>query len=193
MHLDDIMKQAKAGNPRAQFELGFCFAKGHGLPQDPQQSFFWYKQAAENNYPKAFYNLGNCYDRGFGVEQDREKAYELFLKAAWVAIPQAQYNVASLLVRQSPPDFKESLIWLLLAQAGGLEAAKERIEALRHKFREDEHTTKEIQDLFTERFAQIYGDSFFSLLQQQDLSLPSQTEFDPLSSFLEPTPDDHTP
>ena len=73
---------AEKGHKKAQYRLGRCYDKGHGVEEDNNQAFKWYKKAADQEYAKAQYQLGKCYKDGKGVEKDKKKAFELFLKAA---------------------------------------------------------------------------------------------------------------
>ena len=72
---------AESGNKKAQYYLGKCYAKGHGVKEDDKVAFEWYKKSAAQDYAKAQLQLGKCYRKGKVVEKDDAKAKEWFLKA----------------------------------------------------------------------------------------------------------------
>lgn len=49
---------ADGGDSVAQFNLGFSFAQGQGVPQDKVQAARWYRLAAEQGHADAQYRLG---------------------------------------------------------------------------------------------------------------------------------------
>lgn len=53
-----LQKQADAGCPQAQANLGVIYALGIGVPQDLNMAITLFKQAAEKGNGLAFYNLG---------------------------------------------------------------------------------------------------------------------------------------
>jgi TPR repeat protein len=59
----------------AQLFLGFMYAEGLGLAQDPAAAAEWYGRAAEQDNMLAQIRLGFMYRRGEGVDQDRIQAY----------------------------------------------------------------------------------------------------------------------
>ena len=68
-------KLANQGNAKAQFNLGYMYDIGQGLPQDYKQAVHWYTKAAEQGYAKAQHNLGILYGNSRGVLQDYVKAH----------------------------------------------------------------------------------------------------------------------
>ena len=66
----DWTRQAEQGNADAQFNLGFMYEYGKGVPQDYQQAAKWYKLAANQGHAYGQYNLGLMYVQGDGVPQD---------------------------------------------------------------------------------------------------------------------------
>lgn len=71
-----IRSLAEKGNPAAQFELGFSYYKGKGVPQNYKEAFKWYKKSAEQEYAKAQTGLVEMYYYGEGVAQDYVKTYK---------------------------------------------------------------------------------------------------------------------
>lgn len=70
-----IRKAAQEGNANAQYDLGFVYDKGQGVPQDDAQAVFWYRKAAEQGDAFAQNNLASLYEQGRGVPQDYAQAY----------------------------------------------------------------------------------------------------------------------
>jgi len=61
---------AEQGNDGAQFDLGFMYDNGYGVPLDYQEAIAWYRRAADQGNDRAQYNLGHMYDKGDGVPRD---------------------------------------------------------------------------------------------------------------------------
>jgi TPR repeat protein len=54
-------KAAEKGNAKAQYNLGWCYANGQGVPQNYTEAVKWWRKAAEQGDASAQYNLGVCY------------------------------------------------------------------------------------------------------------------------------------
>ncbi|KAG9305565.1 hypothetical protein G9A89_001626 [Geosiphon pyriformis] len=74
--------------------LGFLYKWGLGTGIDIEQSFFWYKQAAENGDRLGQNEVGSCYSQGIGVSQDKTAAVDWYRKSAEGGHPQGQFNLA---------------------------------------------------------------------------------------------------
>lgn len=70
-----IIVDARAGNPVAQYKLGYNYYLGHGIAQDYSQAAIWWRKAAEQGYADAQNNLGVLYNSGKGVPQSFSEAY----------------------------------------------------------------------------------------------------------------------
>ena len=55
---------ADQGHPIAQFNLGFRYAEGRGVPQDDGEAVHWYRLAAEQGLAVTQSNLGSMYAEG---------------------------------------------------------------------------------------------------------------------------------
>ncbi len=81
---------AEQGYANAQFNLGFMFRNGQGVPQDYAEAVKWYRLAAEQGYANAQFNLGLMYADGQGVPQDYVQAHmRLNLAASQFSAPGA--------------------------------------------------------------------------------------------------------
>ena len=52
---------AEKGNPEAQYNVGWNYFHGEGVPQDNKEALKWYRLAAEQGHAKAQFNLGGRY------------------------------------------------------------------------------------------------------------------------------------
>lgn len=68
-------KAADQGHADAQFNLGFAYAQGQGLPQDCAEAAKWYRKAADQGYAYRRFNLGVGYAQGQGVPQNYVEAH----------------------------------------------------------------------------------------------------------------------
>src|SRR5690606_38356514 len=61
---------AEQGVAKAQFNLGFMYANGEGVPKDASQAVTWYRKAAEQGDARAQPNRVLTYDSGEGGPTD---------------------------------------------------------------------------------------------------------------------------
>jgi len=88
---------AKAGDPRAQFMLGWYWANGVGkTPKNFGQACAWYKKASDQGLPAAMNNLGACYECPCIMQHDINRAIALYTLAARKGEPHAQANLVRL-------------------------------------------------------------------------------------------------
>jgi TPR repeat protein len=125
-------KAADQNIPAARYNLGVCYALGHGVARDDVEAVKWYRRAAEQNYPKAQYNLGLCYDHGEGVAKDEAEAVKWYRRAAEQNAAAAQNNLSRCyyIANGVPKDYVEAYKWVLLAAGQGDEPARENMTML---------------------------------------------------------------
>ena len=75
---NQYLPMAVSGDAKAQFNVGYCCAKGDIMDQDLAKAFEWYQKAADKGDPRAHYNISMMYERGEFVEHDSIKAQEFF-------------------------------------------------------------------------------------------------------------------
>ena len=80
-----IRKQAKAGDPQAQYQLGRAFAQGEEVPQDKAEAVRWYRKAAEQGHLDAQNKLGVM--ARTAVTQDTRKLFAGFERRRSKATP----------------------------------------------------------------------------------------------------------
>ncbi len=49
----NLTAAAEAGHPEAQFQLGFCYENGIGVPLNVGKAKYWYDKAAAQGHEKA--------------------------------------------------------------------------------------------------------------------------------------------
>ncbi len=73
---------ALQGDATGQYNLGFLYEKGLGVPQDYVEATKWYRLGANQGWPTAQAGLGRMYLNGHGVARDYARALKWFRKAA---------------------------------------------------------------------------------------------------------------
>lgn len=76
-------KSAEMGNSEAMYFLGkWCQDGDKGLTVDIQESFRWWKKAAEIGCSQAQCAIGDCYDFGKGAAEDKIEALKWYKRSA---------------------------------------------------------------------------------------------------------------
>lgn len=88
---DRQKKLAESGDPIAQYNLGICYVKGDGVPQDLAEAAKWFRNVADQGFAQGQYRLGLQYAIGHGVAKDMEEAAKWYRLAADQGYPPAQY------------------------------------------------------------------------------------------------------
>ena len=73
--LNEWWPLAEEGDASAQYNLGYMFDKGKGIPQDYKTAVKWYTFSAEQGNARAQYSLGERYAFGDGVIKDMVYAH----------------------------------------------------------------------------------------------------------------------
>ena len=128
--------KAEQGIAWAQYNLGWMYAFGEGVPQDDVESAKWLRKAAEwlrkaaeQGIVRAQETLASMYRQGDGVPQDFEEEAKWLRKAAEQGFPPAQSQLGEMyrLGRGVPKNDIEAYAWLLLAKANGIKESSEKI------------------------------------------------------------------
>ena len=123
---------AELGDARAQTNLGFMYAEGHGAVSNYVDAMKWYSLAAEQGYAAAQMQLGAMFEYGLGVQANCFTAIEWYRKAANQGDADAQCCLGNAYVAlgfefaesQDNRDFTEALKWYHLAADQGNAAAQ---------------------------------------------------------------------
>jgi TPR repeat protein len=84
---------AEQGYASAQYNLGFMYEYGKGVPQNSETAVKWYRLAAEQGYANAQSNLGLMYNNGKGVLQNSKTSVKWYRLAAEQGYASAQTNL----------------------------------------------------------------------------------------------------
>lgn len=83
---DAFVSAAEKGLAPAQSRLGYMYAEGLGVTQDPEKSEHWYRMAANQGDGRALVSLGYRYYNGVVVPVDRSESAKLWKKALTLGI-----------------------------------------------------------------------------------------------------------
>lgn len=101
------------GYPKAQYKLGLCYKRGHGMIKAYDQALYWFKKAAKGGNLDAQYRLGIFYENGYGTDKDEKEAVYWFKKAAEKYNAPSQYCLG-LCYKNGigiEKDIKEAVYW----------------------------------------------------------------------------------
>jgi TPR repeat protein len=101
---------ANAGDPEAQVNLGYLYARGQGVTADQKQAFDLYAQSAEQGNSEGMNALGYKYQYATGVPKDMHKAIAWYCQAVAYGNARAMNNLAIVLDqgRDLPHDEQEA-------------------------------------------------------------------------------------
>ena len=124
--LSDLRTKAEQGDAEAQYNLGFMYRFGDGVPEDHKEAVKSFRKAAEQGHAGAQFILGHMYEKGKGVPEDHKEAAKLYRKAAEQGHAGAQLNLGVMYDngRGVPEDSVTAYAWWNIAAANGSELAK---------------------------------------------------------------------
>lgn len=139
--MQQIIKQALAGNPAAQCELGKLFENEEGNAHNIEEAVRWFEKAVAGGVPEAMWRLGRALYQNdsrrsvtlfaSAVEAGCEEAWDDLLRAATDdASRQARYLCGLLLLNGSPAipmDLNSAAHWLSEAALDGENGALEKL------------------------------------------------------------------
>ncbi len=92
----DLQKQAEAGNPAAQNELGVRYRMDSDVNKDDALAMDWFRKAGRQGYGKALFNIGAAFYNGNVVSGTRGTALYWFLLAEDVGDTSGKQAVAEM-------------------------------------------------------------------------------------------------
>ncbi len=101
-------KAAEQGDAYAQYNLGFMYDNGEGVPRDYAEAARWYRKAANQGEADARFNLGVMYSEGQGVPQDYAQAHMWFSLAGAQGDKQAAKQRDIVAKRMTPAQIAEA-------------------------------------------------------------------------------------
>ncbi|MDA1185472.1 MAG: tetratricopeptide repeat protein [Acidobacteria bacterium] len=119
--LTEVIRMAELGDAAAQYNVGFSYAYGTGLPRNDERAVAWYRLAAEQGHAAAQHHLGVMYANGEGTPQDFTEAIEWLRKAAAQNYSTARYYLGVMYANGEgvPQDDGDALAWFQDAAAEG--------------------------------------------------------------------------
>jgi uncharacterized protein len=128
----EVLEKAEKGDAKAEFTVGFMYAKGEGVAIDKKKAVEWCSRSAEQGYAEAQYNLGILYAKGDGVPKDLRKSVLWYTKAANRGYADAQLNLGLCYVTGEgvAVNKMEAYKWWLKASQQGNKTAQENIDLL---------------------------------------------------------------
>ena len=75
--MGELKKEAEGGKVEAQFELGFAYFFGDGVPESSPEAAKWFVKAADQGHPLAQAYLGLQYFFGTGLPKDEARGRSL--------------------------------------------------------------------------------------------------------------------
>ena len=93
---------ADQGDASAQFNIGFMYKHGEGVPKNFIEAMGWYGKAADQGFAKAQFNLAGMYYKGEGVQQNFIKAYVWWSLALENGYEKAKHNLEELRSKMTP-------------------------------------------------------------------------------------------
>ncbi|MCU4182195.1 tetratricopeptide repeat protein [Bosea sp. BH3] len=124
---------AHAGVPRAQNNIGACFAEGLGVERDAALALRWLTLSAEAGDPVGQRNLAALHFKGEGVEQSDAEAMRLYRLAAEQGDAPAQDMLSWMLLETGQDaDRPEAFRWAGAAAEAGIAASMTRLGMIHH-------------------------------------------------------------
>jgi len=93
-----LLRNARQGDPEAQFRVGEQYLLGTRTKKDPAEALSWLQKAAKQGHLRAQYELGRMYWDGRGIARDYEQAAYWMRQCADGGSANGQFGLASLLV-----------------------------------------------------------------------------------------------
>ena len=84
-----VLSRACSGDLRACMEMGFRYRRGEGVFTSEEESYRWFRKAADAGLPEAQYQMGLIYELGLGVLKSISEAQRWFSLAAEQGLPEA--------------------------------------------------------------------------------------------------------
>ena len=130
-----LVRNANAGDPLAQHELGLRYLTRNGFPADTPKAAYWIQKAAAQKLTTARYNYGLLLNNGWGVPWNPFEAYRQFRAAAIDGMAEAEYVTGLLLTDNLtvPRDYREAYRWESMAADSGFEPAKEVLREFKRR------------------------------------------------------------
>jgi SH3-like domain-containing protein len=95
-----LRPNAEAGDPEAQYNIGWMYLNGYGLAMNDSLALEWWQRASDQGYTDASFSIAMLYSLGEGkVKKDMDKAIEYYLMAVEDGHEDANMIIRSMLAR----------------------------------------------------------------------------------------------
>jgi hypothetical protein len=165
-----LTKDANAGDPVAQHELGIRYLLGDGFECDSIQAVKWIGKSAEKKFTPALYNYAIVLLNGIGGNWDPFKAFSLMQEAAVNGMKEAQYAYGLFFTDNLTvaKNLNVAYYWLKKSSENGFTPASDVInELIRSGFI--------IPDKSEEPIANYFEKSDTSITNYQPIIMPSSS------------------
>lgn len=141
----ETLAAGKAGDPRAQFNLGIYYMNGEGVAKDAVVAVSWYTKAATQGNASAQNNLGICCATGNGTKLDPAQAIYWWKKSATQNDSHAACGLGRAYATGSgaPKDLVQSIFWY--RRSAGLGYGPAQLELAR-AYSRGEGVTKDLTE-----------------------------------------------
>lgn len=130
--INNVLKAAQGGHPRAQYDLALMYQTGQGVKSDLKQSTYWLNQAAQGGEPEAQYLLSQYYHQGTLGRADIKRALHWATEAAKRGHVEAQYWLGVTYVNGDGvrADVDQGRYWLKQAAQRGFKEAQVALQSV---------------------------------------------------------------
>ena len=94
--MEEWRKDADTGDPRAQYNLGYMFYEGQGVPQSKRRAIGLWMKAAEQGVAQAQHNLALSYLSGDLGTKDAKAALFWIEKSVQSGLARSQYTLGKM-------------------------------------------------------------------------------------------------
>jgi TPR repeat protein len=110
---EELKAKAEAGDADSEYQLGFRYSNGDGVPKDFSKAVKWLRKAADQSNVQAETALGYCYATGQGVAKEQTEAAKWYRKAAEQNFAPAEFNLGNCYANGQgvAKDDKEAVKW----------------------------------------------------------------------------------
>ena len=92
---EELKAKTEAGDADSEYQLGFRYSNGDGVPKDFSKAVKWLRKAADQSNVQAETALGYCYATGQGVAKEQTEAAKWYRKAAEQNFAPAEFNLGN--------------------------------------------------------------------------------------------------
>lgn len=168
---DAFVSAAEKGLAAAQSRLGYMYAEGLGVTQDPEKSEHWYRMAANQGDKDAMVSLGNIY---YEIRNDFNTAFHYYSDAAYAGDAEAQLSLGYMYLRGEgvEQDYERAFIWTKKSAEQGLAQAQNE---LGRAYEQMKHDNNKAIEWYKKAAAQGYQDAQKNLDRLYENGGASQT------------------